>query len=44
MQDFLRSIEGGNGDKDMADAGISSAALKKQLKKISKGMFTIIPF
>ena len=43
MNDFLRSIEAGNADeiseKDLKDAGISSAALKKQLKKISKGMF-----
>lgn len=43
MTDFLRSIDNANtnaadGDKERVnDAGISSAALKKQLKKLTKG-------
>lgn len=44
MADFLRSIEHGTGDVDdefgeerVSEAGISSAALKKQLKKLTKG-------
>lgn len=43
MTDFLRSIDHANtksadGDKErVSEAGISSAALKKQLKKLTKG-------
>jgi hypothetical protein len=38
MADFLTSIEQSNtGDKDANTSGISSAAFKKQLKKLTKG-------
>lgn len=46
MVDFLKSIEkaqtnleGKAGIEGVKDVGISSAALKKQLKKLTKGMF-----
>lgn len=46
MADFLRSIEHGAGDEDdelgeerVNEAGISSAALKQQLKKLAKGKY-----
>ena len=49
MTDFLRSIEGAQtakGEQELiervAEAGISSASLKKQLKKLTKGMFLLL--
>jgi len=47
MTDFLRSIEGGqnteggNKTQNASEAGISSAVLKKQLKKLGKGIFNL---
>jgi hypothetical protein len=49
MIDFLKSIEkaqtnleGQTDVERVKDVGISSAALKKQLKKLTKGMFSFV--
>ncbi len=51
MIDFLKSIEkaqtnleGQTDVERVKDVGISSAALKKQLKKLTKGMFLFVVF